>query len=270
MGRRALLGLAIALTGSLPVLIGGLGTMAGVDPFVAFGVGAAAGGGSSALVAFPVLRRDGRAAVRGVTDPAEAAGLTGLVAGNLFLTANMVAVPAVLRLHVDDLTPAVVASLQIAVSLSRLSTLLVGNAVSVVVAAAARHRRGHLLLAGSLAAGVFGLAAALGTAAVSPVLLPSVFGAEYGIDFTFALLASLSVLFLNPGYVLTGWAVARHRTGLIAASWAGGAAVLSAVAVWPSEVTATFVLLGIALSALIPLAVLALGLHRRFSPAKAA
>ena len=257
-GHRAQLGLAIALTGMLPVVLGGLLVLVGVDGFLAFGLGTVLGGGSGALVALPVLR----ILMRG---PREGSGqapsrLGRLVAANLFLTANMVAVPAVLRVHVDDLSASVVASLQIVVSLSRLSTLLVANAVSVVVAAVSRDHRSRTVLRYAAGATAFGVVAVLSTAVLAPVLLPLVFGPGYEVDVGLAALAAVSVVFLNPAYILTGVAVARGRDGLIAWAWAGGAVVLGMVAGWRSPPGAAAILTGIAVSAALPTMIMGSGL----------
>ena len=264
-GGRARLGLAVALTGLLPVIVGVGLTAAGMDAFVAFGIGVVVGAASPIAVTFPRVRRPTYA--RRAPEGASPRGQLGaLVAGNLFLTANMVAIPAVLRVHVDDLSAQLVASLQIVVSLSRLSTLLVANTVSVVVAAVARDRGGHVVMRSTVAALAFGLLSVGGTAILAPVLLPVVFGSDYDVGVGQAALASLSVVFLNPGYILTGVAVARGRAGLIATAWAGGALLLAGVAIWQGPVEAGFVLCGIALSALVPTVTMTLGLRPNRRP----
>jgi O-antigen/teichoic acid export membrane protein len=258
--RRALLGLAICLTGVLPVLLGSTLAFLGVDGFLAFGIGTVVGSSSAVVVAVPALRSHRGARARRADDPA--VRLAGLVAGNLFLTANMVAVPAVLRVHVDDLSSGVVASLQIVVSLSRLSTLLVANGVSVVVASAARDPRGSTLRVAAAGATAFGVLAAVATAALAPVLLPLVFGSGYSIGVGLAGLGAVSVLFLNPAYVLTGVAAARGQGNLVAAAWGGGALALAVVAAWPGPTSAAGVLTGIAASAAVPAALMAVALVR--------
>ena len=259
-GQRARLGLAIALTGVLPVVLGALLLWTGIDPFLAFGIGTVVGSASSLAVAAPEFAAS-ISAHR--SDRRESQSRLGLViAGNLFLTANMVAVPAVLRVHVDDLTSSVVASLQIVVSLSRLSTLLVANGVSVVVALAARDPHGKTITRVCLGAAAFGGLAVVGTAVLAPVLLPLVFGPGYDVTVGTAALASLSVLFLNPAYILTGIAVARHRGELIAGGWAAGALLLALVAAWPDPPGSSAVLLGVVVSSALPTVIMSVGLAR--------
>lgn len=260
-GYRARLGLAIGLTGVLPVASGTALALTGLDPFLAFGVGTVIGGSCAIAVAGPV--RGAFLAPRSSFVTQSSAQMTALIAGNLLLTANMVAVPAVLRAHVDDLSTSVVASLQIVVSLSRLSTLFVANAVSVVVAAASREPRGHAVLGGTAAAAAFGCVATLGTALLAPILLPVVFGSAYSVGVGSAALASISVLFLNPAFVLTGVAVARGRNELIAWAWGCGAIVLAVVAGWPEPPGGAAVLTGIAISAALPAVIMVPGLARR-------
>lgn len=262
-GARARLGVAVGLTGVLPVLLGPGLAGVGVSPFVAFGVGTVVGGGSSVALAATALRN---LATRARPTRDISSRLGELIAANLFLTANMVAVPAVLRSHVEDLSAPVVASLQIVVSLSRLSTLLVSNGVSLVVAVATRDRASRLLLLASGGAAALGLAAVVGSALLAPWLLPWVFGQGYGVAPGTAALAAASVVFLNPAYVLTGVAVARGRQRLLAVAWAGGAAVLAAVALWTGPLSASGLLVAIALSAVIPAGSL-LATLRRHGPA---
>jgi hypothetical protein len=234
----------------------------GVDGFLAFGLGTVVGGSSAFFVALPVALG---LVARGGNESDPPARLGGLIAGNLFLTANMVAIPAVLRVHVDDLGASVVASLQIVVSLSRLTTLLVASGVSVVVAAAVRRPHGGVVLGAVVGATGLGAVAVLGSALLAPAVLPVVFGHDFGIDSGTAALAAVSAIFLNPAYVLTGLAVARDRSPLIAWGWAAGAVALAMVACWPGGLGSTAVLTGITCSAALPVTIIGLGLARRAS-----
>jgi O-antigen/teichoic acid export membrane protein len=202
-------------------------------------------------------------------DQAVGRSLAVLVVGNLLLTANMVSIPALLRTQVDVLGPVLVASTQILISVSRVSTLIVGNIHPVVVARFAEGRDRDLRVARRIALGAagFGALTVVAMAVLAPPLLTLLYGSAYEFTPMLALVASLPVLFLNPAYILMAVAIGRHEYVRFAVAWGFGLVVLVAVAVVPLTWGIWEILTIVTLAAAAPCAVLATAvLGRGYEP----
>ena len=260
-----LLAQAVSLA-AMPLILlsGGLS-----DPFTAFCVGTSISP-AAAAVAVLILRGRVQRVVRKRPIPAAVPnGRVGiLVLGNLLMTANMFCIPAVLRLHLDEVSASVVAASQILVSVSRISTLAVASLLPVLVGRTAS-KADHVVrdLRGDILPAVFvGALTVIATTVLGPPLLTLVYGSDYAFEWKIALCASLSVLFLNPAFVLMATAIALRRDWYITVAWAVGLAALLAAGVIPSGGSILPPLLLVTVAALLPLIILYAGVrHYRLS-----
>lgn len=261
-GRYGLLTLVHVVTGvglvSVPLLL----RAAHVDWLTAFLVGAALGYGPALLVLMLGLRRPAPSGgVRALSaPPRRGSATTWVVVSNALLISNLLAAPVVLRWHVEDVGPEVTASVQLLVSVSRLSTTAVLGFLPLVVALAAgtasnRSTSGRTLALGTLA----GALAVGGCAVLGPWVVRLLSGRQDGLDLLTVLLATGPVLPLCPAVVLLGLALTAGRHLLASAAWSSGLLVLLATGALDAGGDVRQVLLGILLAAVLPLLVLVLG-----------
>jgi hypothetical protein len=190
-----------------------------------------------------------------------------LLAGNLLMLAAMLAVPVVLRWHVDAIGADTVADAQVLVSVSRLSTTVVLGFLALMVAqlsvrdAAPDVARRWFVLATGLGLATVGLLALVGNQLVSWLR-----GVPSDLALVSNLLSTLPVVTLSPAIVATAMAIVRHAWRLIALAWSSALAVLAAAAAADSGGDLGSLLGMIDVACALPLAVLAVGLvrgHRR-------
>ncbi len=184
-----------------------------------------------------------------------------IVFGNLFLLGNLLAVPAVLRWHVEQLDVALVADVQLLVSISRLSTTAVLGFLPLAIARLATpsdHRdrdiRRLMLTALSIGAG-----AVLACALLGAVFIAFLTGRPATVETGDIVLATLPVMALCPAIVLTGLAIARGRHSLVLLSWALGLLALASATGIDARGGIHTVLGGVLLAGFLPLLFLAAG-----------
>lgn len=198
-----------------------------------------------------------------VREQAGRAGTGWLVAANLLVLANLLAVPPLLRWHVGDLGPTRVADVQLLVSISRLATTAVLGFLPLLLGRWAAPGHGRRLPYRSAAAAVlFGLVAVGGAALLGRPFVAALTGRDAAFGLTENLLATTPVLLLCPALVLMGAALAADRRALVVGAWGAGlACLLLPLSLDPGR-SAAVVLGGVLLAAAVPPAVLLVGLTR--------
>jgi hypothetical protein len=195
--------------------------------------------------------------------PSASGTTTWLVVGNLLLLANLLAVPPLLRWHVADIGARAAADLQLLVSVSRLPTTAVLGFLPVILGRLFRSGRPSPLGAPhdalALAAGV-GAAAVLGSAVLGNAFVAALTGRTEGLPLGTVVLATSPAVLLCPAIVLMGAAIVRQQYLLVSLAWSSGLVVLAATAAWDLQGTAQPVLVGVLVSAVLPVLVLLRGL----------
>ncbi len=261
-GEHGYIGSVFAIAGvgnvALPPLLYLLGTP--VLPAFLLGTGLAWLPPLLTLVWYPRMRP---AAPVPEGDRSESSPVTVLiVTGNLLVLGNLLAVPALLRWHIQSLDVANVADVQLLVSISRLSTTASLGFVPLAVARLASARSGQTWQA---ARPLLGVACGLGTAAVlTSALLGDAFiswvtGRATEVPQLTILLAALPVAALCPAIVLTAAAIATGRHRLLLLSWTLGLIALTGTLFLAPDGDINKVLIGVLVAGACPGIVLSIG-----------
>lgn len=216
----------LGLVGFPPVL-----HLLGLSRLSAFLVGAVVAWLPPLLVLTFATRGHSRASppAAGVGERHPRSATAWIVFGNLLVLGNLLAVPAVLRWHVGQLDVALVADVQLLVSISRLSTTVVLGFLPLAIARLASpsdHRdrdiRRLILIALSIGTGAVVACAMLGA-----VFIALLTGRPASVETGDIVLATLPVMALCPAIVLTGLAISRGRHLRVLLSWGLGLLTLA-------------------------------------------
>lgn len=251
--RFRLVAAANALTGLCMLLLPLVLHAFGLDLLPAFLAGALLCWLPALVLLLVVERQEERDAPATAPDPPGATAW--LIAANLLVLANLLAVPPLLRWHVDALGAGQVADVQLLVSVSRLSTTAVFGFLPVLLAHVARTGPGAVPVRLVLGSTAVGLAAVIGCAVVGNPLLALLTARDAGVRLHVNLLATLPSALLCPAVTLLAVTLARRRYAWACAGWGGGLlALLSTSALDPGREPA-LVLTGILLASAVPLLV---------------
>lgn len=189
---------------------------------------------------------------------------TWLVIANFALLAHLLAVPPLLRWHVDAIGADLAADLQLLVSMSRLSTTLVLASLPLMLSglrASTRSVLGVDLRALTLTASLGGLAV-LVSVAFGSELLALLTERETSASPFVILLATLPAVALCPAVGLMAVALVRRQYGLVSLAWCSGLVILGGTVTIDARAGVTAVLSGVLLAAAMPPLVLVFGLRR--------
>jgi hypothetical protein len=196
---------------------------------------------------------------------AYSSGMTAwLLAANLLMIASLLAVPVVLRWHVEGLGAAPVAAAQLLVSLSRLAPTVVLGLLPLVVSQLSTGQgpeRRRVAVRWFALATAMGGGAVIGLAIVGTRVVSWITGSSSGLSPGVAVVATLPALTLCPAVVAMALAMTRKNWSVVVAAWALSLAALVAVAAIDAGSDLLLVVGGVALAGALPLVVLAVGLR---------
>lgn len=264
-GHYAVVGGASAITGLAMVVVPLALLRLGQPALTSFLVGAVVAWiAGLVVVAFAGLTRRLRLFDTIAGDPVTG-GTALLVAGNLLMTASVLAVPSVLRWHVGTIGAELTADVQLVVSLSRLASTVVLGLVPIMIATmSGMQGRRHvstqtwLVVATGFAALSVATLTLIGAPAVSWLT-----GRATDMDLGLIVAATGPVILLAPAVVLMALATLRHRFGVIILAWLASLVALIAGAIADPTADVMSVLAWIATSALLPFTILAVGLAHK-------
>ena len=270
-GRYGIVGASNAATGvamlAAPLVLIGLGSPP-LDSFLLGAVGAWIAG----LLVMVVAAKMGQLRAVSVSAPAsQQRRMTGwMIAGNLLMTASVLAVPSVLRWHVESIGADLVADVQLLVTISRLASTVILGLLPVMIAT----MTSRPVRAAGFAAARTWLVLAVGVAFAAVAILVGVgipligwiTGRSTAVDLQVVVAATIPVILLAPAIVLMALSATRGRYGLIVCAWGASLLALLGAILFDPEGQVLFVLAWIGLGAGMPLAVLAVGLS--FDPGR--
>jgi hypothetical protein len=264
-GRYGLVGASNAATGvamlAAPLLLIGLGTPP-LDSFLLGAVGAWIAG----LLVLVVAAKAGQLRAVSASAPAsQQRRMTGwMVAGNLLMTASVLAVPSVLRWHVESIGADLVADVQLLVTISRLASTVVLGLLPVMIAT----MTSRPVRVTGLATARIWLLVAVGVAIVAASVLVAIgipligwlTGRATAVTLLVVVAATIPVVLLAPAIVLMALSASRGRYGLIVCAWTCSLLALMAALLFDPRGQILVVLAWIGLGAGIPLLVFVVGL----------
>lgn len=208
----------------------------GVDPLVAFVYGPVVAWllPLAFLGAVTILRPSTVSPVLMAEAAAGGATSAWLIAANLLMIANLLAVPAILRSHAGSLPEATVASAQLVVSTSRLITTAALAFLPLLIARLSRLAPEELRRSGRMLAVAGAGLSALAVLVMLPVVGPALSWLTRGSVSAgplFTALAAGPIVVLIPTFAMMAVAITRSRERFVAVGWLLGLVSLLAVAV---------------------------------------